>query len=68
MPLSVNEVSFNSSTIYSLPQNITLEPADLEEENKNRFSIGKFLSSNTFKNVLPTIPVAPTIATFTFFI
>ena len=37
--------------------------AERAEENKTYSSICKFFSSKTFKNILPTIPLAPTIAT-----
>ena len=63
-----NDSSVNASTLYSLPLKVSSVPADFSDENKYRLFIGNFLSSNTFKNVLPTIPVAPTIAKFTCFI
>ena len=42
-------------------------PADFSDAIGKRLEIGKFLSSNCFSISLPTIPVAPTTATFIFF-
>ncbi len=63
-----NDVSVNSSTIISTPLHLTFVPAERLEAKQKISLYGKSLSSNTFKNVLPTIPVAPTMAIFTFFI
>ena len=64
--LPSNEFSFNSSTVYFLPQYSTSDPADFFELNKYNLSIGKFFSLKTFNIILPTSPVAPTTATLTF--
>lgn len=47
--------------------NSNLVPADFFDENKVNWILEKSFSSRTFKAVLPTKPVAPTIATLYFF-
>jgi len=58
--------SFNSSTIYSFPLKFIFFPALLLLAKRSKSVIPKSLSSNTFKKVPPTKPVAPTIATLIF--
>jgi hypothetical protein len=45
---------------------MTSLPTDFSEAAGSNCDKGKFLSSSTFIIVLPTIPVAPTTATFIF--
>jgi len=67
MALLSKDCSFNSSTIYSLSLNLIFSPADLLDAKKYILSTGNCLSSRILIKVVPTIPVAPTIARFTFF-
>ena len=59
---SSKEESVNSWAIYSFPINWSLVPADFFEQNSLYSKFGRFFSSRTFRAVLPTNPVAPTIA------
>ena len=51
-------------TANSFPLNGIIFPTDFSEATGINSVIGKFRSANTFNSTLPTIPVAPTIATF----
>ena len=55
------------TTVNSLPLYDNFFPADLAEATGISSVIGKLRSSNTFNITVPTIPVAPTTATFIFF-
>src|SRR5690606_35098052 len=51
-------------TVYSLFPNVSFLPIDLSEATNNNSVIGKFRSANILSITSPTIPVAPTTATF----
>ena len=59
---SSNEFSVSSWAMYSFPKNFIFVPADFFEQNSLYSKFGKFFSSSIFKAVLPTKPVAPTMA------
>ena len=63
-----SSLCFNSLTVIGLPRKVYSRPALREDPNNNSSSIGKFRSSKTFRNSCPTAPLAPTIATFIFFL
>ena len=54
------------TTSYFFPLNSISFPTDFSEATGINSVMGKFLSANTFSITWPTIPVAPTTATFIF--
>ena len=59
---SLKEVSVSSRQIYFSPMKSISLPAERADENRVYSQFGKHFSSKTFKNVRPTMPVAPTTA------
>ena len=56
--------SFMLTIVNSLSLNLIFLPTDLSDATGIKSVIGRFLSSKTFSITCPTIPVAPTTATF----
>ena len=54
----------NNFTSYSLFLKVYLDPAEREEPNKTRLSMGKLRWSKILRNSCPTAPLTPTIAIF----
>src|SRR5690606_15775765 len=61
--LAVNAVC-KPIRVYSFPWNVSFLPTDRSEATNNNSVIGKFRSANILIITSPTIPVAPTTATF----
>src|SRR5476651_451670 len=64
MSMPLNEVGFTSSTVYGLPLNASVLPAERAEASSFREATGKFRRSRTRRISTPTAPVAPTMAMF----
>src|SRR5688500_18318673 len=62
---SLNESFVSSSTVYVLPMNSTVLPAERADASSFRFLMGNLRSARTLRNSWPTAPVAPTMATLT---
>ena len=56
------------TTVCFCPLNSITFPTDFSEATRINSVYGKFLSSNTFNIISPTIPVAPTTAIFIIYI
>ena len=52
------------TTFTSFPRNVTVLPTERCDATGNNVAMGKFRASNTANIVRPTMPVAPTTATF----
>jgi hypothetical protein len=62
--ISISIAASSSTTVYFLPEKTILLPADLADATGINSVTGKFLSAKTCNITFPTIPVAPTTATF----
>src|SRR3972149_4108451 len=66
--IPVNESSLRTCTVRLLPLYFSIFPVERSEASSFSCLTGKALSSKIFIISLPTAPVAPTTATFHFFI
>ena len=63
MSMPLKESSFASCTVYVLPFTVSWVPALRAEASNRNSAKGKSRSSISFKNSVPTAPVAPKMAT-----
>ena len=64
MSMPLKDSAFSSSTVYGLPLNSSVLPAERAEASSFREATGKFRRSRTRRISTPTAPVAPTMAMF----